>query len=96
MLLNLPMGLARLQAWFLERVPGKPLTRDQLLMLSRDNVVAAGVPGLPELGLVPTPIELVVPAYLRRFQPGGGNRRVLPETRVGGQTDLSFQSRDVG
>jgi NADH dehydrogenase len=96
MLLNLPMRLARLQAWFLERVPGKPLTRDQLLMLSRDNVVAAGVPGLPELGLVPTPIELVVPAYLRRFQPGGGNRRVLPETRVGGQTDLSFQSRDVG
>ncbi len=32
------MGLARLQAAVLERLPGKLLTRDQLLMLPRDNV----------------------------------------------------------
>ena len=47
----------------LERLPGKLLTRDQLLMLQRDNVVAPGVPGLAELGIVPTPVALVVPAY---------------------------------
>ena len=75
MMLNVPMGLARLQARLLELVPGKPLTRDQLLMLSRDNVVAVGAPGLAELGLVPTPVELVVPGYLRRFQP---RRRPAP------------------
>ena len=73
-LVTVPMGLARLQARFLERLPGKPLTRDQLLMLQRDNVVAAGMPGLAELGIVPTPVDLVVPAYLRRFRPGGGRR----------------------
>lgn len=95
-MIEMPMGLARLQARLMELVPGKPLTRDQLLMLSRDNVVTEGVPGLSELGIVPSPVELVVPAYLRRFQPGGGRRPVLPEEQIGGQTDLSFQARDVG
>jgi uncharacterized protein YbjT (DUF2867 family) len=74
--------------------PGKPFTRDQLLMLQQDNVVGPDVPGLAELGIVPTPIELVVPDYLRRFQPGGGRRRVLPQEQAGGATDLSYQARD--
>jgi len=73
-LMTVPMWLARLQAAVLEHLPGKLLTRDQLLMLRRDNVVAAGAPGLAELGIVPTPIDLVVPTYLRRFRPGGGRR----------------------
>ena len=71
-LVEIPMGLAKLQAAVLEHVPGKPLTRDQLLMLGRDNVVAAGAPGLAELGITPTPVELIEPALLRRFRPGGG------------------------
>ena len=78
-MLDVPMWLARLQARLMELVPVKPLTRDQLLMLQRDNVVGADIPGLPELGIVPTPVELVVPGYLRRFQPGGGTRPVLAE-----------------
>jgi NADH dehydrogenase len=73
-LLAVPLWLARLQAAVLERLPGKLLTRDQLVMLQRDNVVATGVPGLADLGIVPTPMDLVVPAYLRRFRPGGGRR----------------------
>jgi len=77
-LMTIPMGLARIQAALMELLPGKPLTRDQLRMLARDNVVAAGAAGLPELGIVPTPVELVVPAYLRRFLPGGGRRPLLP------------------
>ncbi len=93
-MVDIPMGLARLQARFMELVPGKPLTRDQLLMLQQDNVVGAGMPGLKELDIVPTPVELVVPFYLRRFQPGGGRRRVLPEEQAGGATDLSFQTKD--
>ena len=56
----------------LEHLPGKLLTRDQLLMLQQDNVVTAGVAGLGDLGIVPTPMDLVVPAYLRRYRPGGG------------------------
>jgi NADH dehydrogenase len=82
-LVEVPMGLARLQAIVMELLPGKPLTRDQLLMLSRDNVVTAGMPSLADLGIVPTPVELVVPAYLRRFQPGGGRRALMPLAEAG-------------
>jgi NADH dehydrogenase len=93
-MINVPLGLARLQAGLMELLPGKPMTRDQLLLLQQDNVVNPDMPGLQELDIVPTPVELVVPGYLRRFQPGGGRRRVLPEEQIGGVTDLSLQTRD--
>jgi uncharacterized protein YbjT (DUF2867 family) len=77
-MISIPMGIARLQAFFLQHVPGKPLTPDQLLMLSRDNVVAPGALELSDLGIVATPVELVVPGYLSRYQPGGGRRPTVP------------------
>ena len=70
-LVPVPMGIARLQAAVLERLPGKLLTRDQLRMLERDNLPVAGALGLAALGVVPTPMDLVVPAYLGRYCPGG-------------------------
>jgi uncharacterized protein YbjT (DUF2867 family) len=77
-LVDIPMGIARMQASVLQHMPGKPLTPDQLLMLARDNVVAPGALGLADLGIAPTPLELVVPAYLSRYQPGGGRRPTIP------------------
>src|SRR4051794_4832933 len=77
-LINIPPGVARFQARVGELVPGKPFTRDQLLMLQRDNVVTPGQPGLPELGILPTPIDLVVPEYLARYRQGGGRREEVP------------------
>lgn len=77
-LITVPPALARLQAAVAELMPGKPLTRDQLLMLARDNVVSGDAPGLADLGITPTPVELVVPQYLRRYRPGGGRQHLLP------------------
>nr|WP_294512650.1 complex I NDUFA9 subunit family protein [uncultured Rhodopila sp.] len=77
-LVDVPIGLARFQAAIMQHMPGKPLTPDQLLMLQRDNVTADGALGLADLGITPTPVELIVPAYLSRFQPGGGKRTVAP------------------
>jgi uncharacterized protein YbjT (DUF2867 family) len=74
MLVDVPMGIARLQASVLQHIPGKPLTPDQLLMLSKDNIVSPNALGVADLGIVPTPAELVVPGYLNRYQPGGGRR----------------------
>lgn len=66
-LVAIPPALAALQARILERLPGKLLTTDQLTMLKSDNVASALLPGLAALGITPTPIGMVVPAYLAGY-----------------------------
>jgi NADH dehydrogenase len=73
-LVNLPVPLIRLQACLLEMLPGKLLTRDQLKLLARDNVVRSGASGFHDLGITPTALEQIVPDYLRRYRAGGGRR----------------------
>jgi uncharacterized protein YbjT (DUF2867 family) len=50
-------------------LPGAPLTRDQWLMLQRDNVASG--PGLEVFGINPTPLAAVAPEWLDRFRKGG-------------------------
>ncbi|WP_421989004.1 complex I NDUFA9 subunit family protein [Roseococcus sp.] len=76
-LVNIPAGLAAIQAAICGLLPNPPLTRDQLLLLSRDNVVASGAATLADLGISPSAVEALVPPYLSRFQVGGA-RRVRP------------------
>ena len=52
-------------------LPGAPLTRDQWLMLQRDNVPAKGAPGLEAFGIKPTPLAAVGYEWLGRFHRGG-------------------------
>ena len=47
------------------------LTRDQVVLLEKDNVVADGAEGLAELGVQPTGIEAIAPSYLWRYRRGG-------------------------
>lgn len=70
-LVSVPFALARLQATFLELLPKPLLTRDQVRLLERDNVVGAGALGFKELGMTPTPLEAILPTYLWRFRAGG-------------------------
>jgi NADH dehydrogenase len=71
LLVLLPFALAKLQAAFLEWLPRPPLTRDQVRLLERDNVVSPGALTLADLGIHPTALELVVPSYVARYRPGG-------------------------
>ncbi len=71
-LVGVPRWAAWLQASVLQRLPGRLLTTDQLLLLRRDNVVARNARTLADLGIVATPIDLVVPSYMRRYRHGGG------------------------
>ena len=48
-----------------------PLTSDQVESLKADNVADKGLPGLAEMGVVPTTVESVVPSYLYRYRKGG-------------------------
>ena len=66
-LIGVPDALAKLLA----KLPGAPITSDQLLMLQKDNVPAPGAHGLEAFGVAPTPIEAVAPAYLVRYRPKG-------------------------
>ena len=69
LLLPWPLGIADLQAMFLEWLPVPPLTRDQVKLLGRDNVVGPGALTLTNLGIQPTGLELILPTYLGRYRP---------------------------
>ena len=51
-------------------LPGAPLTRDQWLMLQRDNVPAKGALGLEAFAIEPTPLAAVAYEWLGRFDRG--------------------------
>ncbi|MGH7122823.1 MAG: complex I NDUFA9 subunit family protein [Stellaceae bacterium] len=71
MLVPLPWGLASLAAFFVGFMPKPMLTRDQVKLLQKNTVVTPGAPGLADLGITPTALELILPTYLNRFRPGG-------------------------
>jgi len=68
---DLPFGLAALQARLMAILPSPPLTPDQVELLKSDNIVSSGALTLASLGLTPTPAEVVLPTYLDRFRRGG-------------------------
>ena len=64
-------------------LPGAPLTRDQWLMLQRDNVPGPGAAGLEAFGIEPTPLAAVGYEWLGRYHKGGkfaGRRITLTAT----------------
>lgn len=76
MLISLPFAVAKPLGSLLQlsRFVGltPPLTRDQVLMLERDNVVAPEALGLAALGVNhPTGMAAIAPSYLWRYRVGG-------------------------
>jgi NADH dehydrogenase len=76
-LIEMPMAVARLQAFFLQFLPVPPLTPDQVKLLATDNVVAAGALTLADLGIAAQAVEAIVPTYLERFRPPVKSRKRL-------------------
>jgi NADH dehydrogenase len=77
LLLPLPFWAATLEAAVLERLPTPLLTRDQVKLLRRDNVVGTDALTLADLGIEATAVEVILPTYLDRYCRGGrfGQRR---------------------
>ena len=46
-------------------------TRDQWLMLQKDNVASGKQPGFKAFGITPTPMAAAAPEWLSRFRKGG-------------------------
>ncbi len=70
-LLPWPFWAAKIDAFFLQMLPNPLLTVDQVRLLGSDNVVGEDALGLADLGITPTPAEIVLPTYLARFRPLG-------------------------
>ena len=76
---DVPMAVARPMATVLDLaqtlsfgiLANTTLTRDQVLNLGRDNVVAPGAKGFADLGIAPTALEAVLPEYLWSYRPSG-------------------------
>lgn len=78
LVMNIPFWAARVMAFgftvarvlSLGLIRG-PITKDQVLNLAVDNVVADGAKGFGDLDIHPTAMEAVLPDYLWRFRPSG-------------------------
>jgi NADH dehydrogenase len=77
-LLPIPFGIARPLGAIMGLLPNPMLTLDQVRMLERDNVTAAGAPGLRELGITAIAAEAILPSYLWRFRKEGEFETVVP------------------
>lgn len=60
MVIGLPDRLAYLQAWMMEKLPGKLITRDNLRSMQVPNVCTGPFP----FGMLPQALEAVAPVYL--------------------------------
>lgn len=65
---ELPDAVAAALAAGFGWAPGAPITRDQWLMLQRDNVMAAGAAGLGELGITPASLDSVADGWLVQYR----------------------------
>jgi NADH dehydrogenase len=65
--IGLNRALSMLQAGILERLPGKLMTRDNVLSMQVDNVCGCPFPDV--FGFAPAPMEAVVPVYIAGVTP---------------------------
>ncbi|WP_104201654.1 complex I NDUFA9 subunit family protein [Billgrantia saliphila] len=63
-LLPVPFALWHAIALLASPLPGPPLTRDQVIMMAEDNVVAPGVGGFDDLDILPRSLRDSLPACL--------------------------------
>jgi NADH dehydrogenase len=71
LLIGVPWGIAKINAWFLQLLPKPLLTVDQIKLLKHDNIVGKNALTLCDLGINPTDIDIILPTYLRMYRPTG-------------------------
>jgi uncharacterized protein YbjT (DUF2867 family) len=66
LLMPVPYVGWELIAALLSPLPRRPISRDQVILMKRDNVVADGAPSFADLGITPRSVEEILPTYLPR------------------------------
>jgi NADH dehydrogenase len=65
LLLPLPYFAWNALAALMAPLPARPISRDQVKLMQKDNVVSPGALTFADLGITPTTLEAVAPTYLR-------------------------------
>jgi NADH dehydrogenase len=65
LLIPVPYFVWDILALLMSPLPRAPVSRDQVTLMKRDNVVAADALSLADLGIAPTPVEEILPGYGR-------------------------------
>jgi NADH dehydrogenase len=65
LLIPVPYLVWDILALLMSRLPRAPVSRDQVTLMKRDNVVAADALTLADLGIAPTSVEAILPDYRR-------------------------------
>ena len=66
LLLPVPYSFWLALAALMAPLPQRPISRDQVKLMQKDNVVSPGALAFADLGISATPLETVAPSYLRR------------------------------
>jgi uncharacterized protein YbjT (DUF2867 family) len=66
LLLPVPYAVWHALAALVAPLPRRPISRDQVKLMQKDNVVSPGALTFADLGITPTALEAIAPTYLRR------------------------------
>jgi uncharacterized protein YbjT (DUF2867 family) len=66
LLMAVPYVVWELLAALMAPLPNRPISRDQVVLMRRDNVVGPNALSFADLGLVPSAVEQILPSYLAR------------------------------
>ncbi|MBX7198423.1 MAG: complex I NDUFA9 subunit family protein [Rhodospirillaceae bacterium] len=80
---GMPYLFAHIKAAFLQFLPTPLLTPDQVKLLKLGSVASGRAPGLEAFGIAATPVELVVPTYLKRFRPVQQTKKIRAGGKLG-------------
>jgi uncharacterized protein YbjT (DUF2867 family) len=66
LLLPVPYAVWHALAAAMAPLPNRPISRDQVTLMQKNNVVTPGALTFADLGITPTALEAIAPSYLRR------------------------------
>ncbi|CAG8589992.1 13116_t:CDS:2 [Acaulospora morrowiae] len=94
-IISLPWSVGLVQGFFLEKLPPNlfTITRDQLKLLQKDNIVSEdpNILKLKDLGIDPAPAERILYTYLRKHEITTPNKR----THRPFNTDVEDEIREI-
>ena len=72
-IVSIPFTAAKYLASFVELFPFAPITKDQVILLTKNNIVKKGAAGIENFKVMPTPLKIAAKPQLMRYKKRGGH-----------------------